>query len=41
MFPAAYFFATATRVSTAEIAIIGGYDARNQNTAGVWLFRER
>jgi hypothetical protein len=40
-FPAAYVFATATRVSTGEIAIVGGYDARNRNTAGVWLFRQR
>jgi hypothetical protein len=39
-FPAAYFFATATQASTGEIAIVGGYDARNQNTAGVWLFRQ-
>jgi hypothetical protein len=40
-FPAAYVFATATQMSTGEIAIVGGYDARNQNTAGVWLFRQR
>jgi hypothetical protein len=40
-FPAAYFFATATRVSTGEVAIVGGYDPGNQNTAGVWLFRVR
>ena len=40
-FPAAYVFATATQVSTGEIAIVGGYDARNQNTAGVWIFRQR
>lgn len=40
-FPAPYFFATATRVSTGEVAIVGGYDPRNQNTAGVWLFRVR
>jgi hypothetical protein len=40
-FPATYAFATATPVSTGEIAIVGGYDARNQNTAGVWLFRQR
>ena len=40
-FPAAFFFATATRVSTGEVAIVGGYDSQNQNTAGVWLFRGR
>ena len=40
-FPAAYFFATATRVSSGDVAIVGGYDARNQTTAGVWLFRAR
>jgi hypothetical protein len=40
-FPAAYAFATATRVSTGEIAIVGGYDGRNRNTAGVWIFRQR
>lgn len=40
-FPAAYFFATATRVSTGDVAIVGGYDPRNQNTSGVWLFRGR
>lgn len=39
-FPAAYSFSTATRLSTGEIAIVGGYDSRNQNTAGVWRFRE-
>ncbi|MGI9077515.1 MAG: Kelch repeat-containing protein [Gemmatimonadaceae bacterium] len=40
-FPAAFFFATATRVSTGDVAIVGGYDPRNQNTGGVWLFRVR
>lgn len=40
-FPAAYFFATATRLSAGEVAIIGGYDHRNQNTAGIWLLRAR
>ena len=39
--PAAYAFSTATRLSTGDVAIVGGYDSRNQNTAGVWLFRER
>ena len=39
-FPAAYFFATATSISTGETVIVGGYDAGNQNTAGVWLFRQ-
>jgi hypothetical protein len=40
-FPAAYYFATATQLSTGEVAIVGGYDARNENTAGVWVFRVR
>lgn len=40
-FPEAYYFATATQLSTGEVAIVGGYDARNNNTAGVWLFRAR
>jgi hypothetical protein len=40
-FPAAYFYATATRVSSGDVAIIGGYDPRNRNTEGVWLFREK
>ena len=40
-FPAPYFYATATRVSAGEVAIVGGYDPQNRNTAGVWLFRPR
>jgi hypothetical protein len=39
--PAAYAFSTATRLSTGDVAIVGGYDSGNQNTAGVWLFRAR
>jgi hypothetical protein len=38
-FPAPYFFASATRVPSGDVAIVGGYDPRNRNTSGVWLFR--
>ena len=40
-FPAAYHFATATRLSGDDVAIVGGYDDRNRNTAGVWVFLAR
>jgi hypothetical protein len=38
-FPAAYRFATATQLPGGDVVIAGGYDDRNQNTAGVWRFR--
>ncbi len=40
-FPAAYFFATATALPTGDVVIVGGYGPQNQNTAGIWRFRER
>lgn len=38
-FPAAFFFATATPLSTGDVVIVGGYGPDNQNTGGVWRFR--
>jgi hypothetical protein len=38
-FPAAFFFATATPLSTGDVVIVGGYSQGNQNTGGVWRFR--
>ncbi len=40
-FPAAYFFATATPLSTGDVVIVGGYGASNENTGGVWRFHLR
>jgi hypothetical protein len=40
-FPSAFFFATATRLETGDVMIVGGYGENNQNTAGVWRFRAR
>jgi hypothetical protein len=37
--PAAYHFATATQLAGGDVIIAGGYDERNQNTAGIWRFR--
>ena len=37
-FPAAFFFATATLLSSGDVVIVGGYGADNQNTGGVWRF---
>ncbi len=38
-FPATYFFATATLMSSGDVVIVGGYGRGNQNTGGVWRFR--
>jgi hypothetical protein len=40
-FPAAFYFATATPLSTGDVLIVGGYALGNQNTRGVWRFRAR
>jgi hypothetical protein len=40
-FPEAYFYATATELPSGDVFIVGGYDRRNQSTAGVWRFRAR
>lgn len=40
-FPEAYYFATATRLSSGSVAIVGGYKLGNEKTAGVWRFAER
>ena len=39
--PEAYHFATATRLADDDVAITGGHDSGNQNTAGVWVFHGR
>jgi hypothetical protein len=38
-FPTAFFFASATPLTTGDVAIVGGYDPGNQNTGGIWRFR--
>lgn len=40
-FPEAFFFATATPLSTGDVVIVGGYGRGIDNTAGVWRFRAR
>ena len=40
-FPSAFFFATATPLSTGDVVIVGGYGPDNQTTGGVWRFRSR
>ena len=40
-FPTAFYFATATALSTGDVVIVGGYGPDNQNTSGVWRFRAR
>jgi hypothetical protein len=39
-FPEAYHFAAATSLSGGDVLIAGGYSDSNQNTAGVWRFRQ-
>lgn len=39
--PDAYRFAAAAALRGGEVLIIGGYSDANQNTAGVWRFRQR
>jgi hypothetical protein len=38
--PAAYRFATAAPLRGGDVFIAGGYSDGNQNTAGVWRFRQ-
>lgn len=37
-FPEGYSFATASLLVNGDVLIVGGYDRRNENTAGVWRF---
>jgi len=39
--PDAYRFAAAAPLRGGKVLITGGYSVRNQNTAGVWRFREQ
>jgi hypothetical protein len=39
-FPAAYRFAAAAPLRGGDVLIAGGYSDGNENTAGVWRFRQ-
>jgi hypothetical protein len=39
-FPAAFRFAAAAALSGGDVLIAGGYSDRNENTAGVWRYRQ-